>query len=286
MPHLEAGVDGSQELAAVVASRGLDCRAHAVLVDAQHRLLRRLAGDRPVERGAEGVEIGPRPLQAAVAGVLLVRGIARLDDARERAAHLRHGPARRPEVEQHGGAVRAHDDVVGGDVAVQEVGRVHHLERIEQRGDEEIELVLRGRALEAAQPGLQAHALLEAHHHVGGGVGLEHAADANDGGMLEARQRARLLEEVGAPLVEGRLVAFRLRPHAHGGVAVAEFDRVVLLDGHHGAEVEILGLVGDAESAGPDDAHDAIAAVQNGIDGQHQPAVQQSPQSRNHLHGI
>ena len=247
VPHLEAGVDGGQELAAVVPSHGLDRRAHAVLVDAQHRLLRRLAGDGPVERGTEGVEIRPRPLQAAIAGILLVRGIPRLDYAGERAAHFGDSPPGRAEIEQHGRAVGAHDDVVRGDVTVQEVGRVHDLQRIEQRGDEEIELVLRGCALEAAQPALQAHALLEPHHHVGGRVGLEHAADANDGRVLEARQRARLLEEIGAALVEGRLVAFRLRPHAHGGVAVAEIDRVVFLDGNRGAEVEILGFVGDAE---------------------------------------
>ena len=74
-------------------------------------------------------------------------------------------------------------------------------------------------------------------------------------------------------LLECRLVALRLRPHAHPGVAVAEVEGVVLLDGDHGAEAEVLGLVGDAEPAGADHAQDAVAAVQNRIGGQHQTTV-------------
>ena len=152
-------------------------------------------------------------------------------------------------------------------------GRVHHLQRIEQRGDDAVELLLRGRPAEAAEPGLEALPLLEAHHHVGGGVGLEHARDAHDARVLEARQRARLLQEVGAAPVEGLLVALRLRPHAHGAVAVAEVEGVVLLDRDHGAEVDVLGLVGDAEPARAHHAHDAVAAVEDGVDRQLDPAL-------------
>ena len=101
--------------------------------------------------------------------------IAGLDDAGQRAAHLGDRTPRGAEIEQHGRAVGAHDDVVGGDVAMQEVGRVHHLQRVEQGRDDAVQLVLRGRPAEAPEPGLEALPLLEAHHHVGGGVGLEHA---------------------------------------------------------------------------------------------------------------
>ena len=79
-----------------------------------------------------------------------MRRVAGLDDAGERAAHLGHRAARGAEIEQHGRAVGADDDVVGGDVAVQEVGRVHHLQRIEQRVQDGVELLLRRRPAEAA----------------------------------------------------------------------------------------------------------------------------------------
>ena len=84
--------------------------------------------------------------------------------------------------------------------------------------------------------------------------------------MLEARQRARLLQEAGTAPVERCFVAVGLGPHAHRAVSIAELFRVVLLDGDHGAEVHVLGLVGDAEPAGAHHAHDAVVPVQNGID--------------------
>jgi hypothetical protein len=117
-----------------------------------------------------------------------------------------------------------------------------------------------------AQPILEALALLEAHHHVGGGVRLEHARDAHDARVLETRQRAGFLQEVGAAPLERLLVPVGLRHHAHGGVAVAEIEGVVLLDGDLGGEIDVLGLVGDAEAARPHHALDAVAAVEQGID--------------------
>ena len=163
-----------------------------------------------------------------------MRRVAGLDDARHGAGHLGDRPPRGAEVEQHRRAVGAHDDVVGGDVAVQEVLAVHHLQRVEQRGDDRIELLLRRRPAQAAQPILEALALLEAHHHVGGGVRLVHARNPHDARVLEARQRARLLQKAGAAPVERLLVAVGLGLHAHGGVAVTEVVGVVLLDGDFG----------------------------------------------------
>ena len=157
---------------------------------------------------------------------------------------------------------------------MQEIGRVQHLQRIEQRRHDTIELGLRGQAAEAAQPVLEARAPLEAHHHVGGRVGLEHARHAHDRDVLEARQRARLLEEVGLAPVEGLLVTVRSRPHVHGAGALAEIVRVVFLDRDHGAEVDVLGLIGDAEPARAHHAQYAVAAVENHSRGQDLAAVQ------------
>ncbi len=274
MPDLEAGVDGREKASAIAALRGLRRRWHMVFVEAQRGFLGRLAGDGAVERAAERVEVRPGPLQAAVRSVLLLRRIAGFDDAGEGTAPLGNRTPRRSEIEQHRRAVGAHDDVVGGDVAVQEILRVHHLQRIEQRRRDAIELVLRGRPSEALEPSLEVLPLLEAHHHVGGGVGLEHAADAHDARMLEARQRARFQQEVGAAPIERRFMPVRFGPHAHGGVAVAEVEGVVLLDGDEGGEIDVLGLVGNAEATRADHARNAVAAVEHGVCRQNQATVQ------------
>ena len=160
---------------------------------------------------------------------------------------------------------------------MQEIGRVHHLQRVEEGRDDGIELVLRGGAAEASEPGLQALTPLEAHHHVGGRVRLEDARDAHDARMLEAGQRARLLEEVRAAPFERLLVALGLRPHAHARVAVAELVGVVFLEGHRGAQGDVLGLVGDAEPARAHHAHDAVGAVENGILRESKATVQDIP---------
>ena len=83
--------------------------------------------------------------------------------------------------------------------------------------------------------------------------------------MLGCSKRASVRassQEVGAAPVECLLVAVRLGPHAHRSGALAEIVGVVFLDRHHGAEVDVLGLIGDAEPARADHAHDAIAAIE------------------------
>ena len=133
-------VDGIEEIGPVAGLRDLRRRRHVVFAEAQRGFLGRMSGHGAIERAAERVDVGPGPQQAAVGGVLLVRGVAGLDDAGGRAAHLRHRPARGAEIEQHRGAVGANEDVVGGDVAMQEIGRVDQLQRIEQRRREPIQL--------------------------------------------------------------------------------------------------------------------------------------------------
>jgi hypothetical protein len=69
-------------------------------------------------------------------------------------------------------------------------------------------------------------------------------------------------------------VAVGFGTHAHRAVAVAEVEGVVFLDGDHGAEIDVLGLVGDAKSTRADYTQDAVAAVENCIDRQTQAVVQ------------
>ena len=178
-----------------------------------------------------------------------MRRVPGLDDACERSAHFGNCPARRAEVEQHGGAVGAHDDVVGGYIAMQEVLGVHHVQRIEKGGDDAIELLLPGRSAKARQPGFERLARLEIHHHVGGRQRLEYAGNAYDAGMSEACEGLRFLEKARPTPFERLSVPLGLWPHAHRRVAVTEIGRVVFLEGNPGSQLDVFGLVGDAEAA-------------------------------------
>jgi hypothetical protein len=80
--------------------------------------------------------------------------------------------------------------------------------------------------------------------------------------MLELGESARFPDEVGKTPIEGGLVAVGFRPHAHGFVALAEIERKVLFDCNHGAELHILGFIGDPEPARANHADDAIAAIE------------------------
>ena len=132
-------IDGLEEARRVTAlsdlsdvaqgvARGLEDGAAAI-----HRVLRRLAGHRAVERGAEAVDIGPRPLLLALAVVLLERRIAGRDQRRQGAGLGAQGLAGGTEVDQDGRAVLADEDVRGLDVAVDEAALVDLLQPAEDR---------------------------------------------------------------------------------------------------------------------------------------------------------
>src|SRR5215471_8244964 len=156
---------------------------------------------------------------------------------------------------------------------MQEVLGMHHLQRVKQRGDDGIEFLLCRQPAEAIEPGLEAVPMLEAHHHVCGGIGFEYARHSDYARVLEPSEIARFFQEVGATPVESLLVAIGLGLDAHGGVAIAEIKGVVFLDGDSGLEVYVLGLIGNAKPAGADHPHDAIAAIEHRTDWQIYAAV-------------
>ena len=104
--------------------------------------------------------------------------------------------ARRAEVEQDRPAVGQQQDVVGRDVAVEHAGAVQPLERVEDRLDDGAQPRLVGRrAPWPGAPAQQRAAGAVLHRHVGGAVRLPEPVHANQRGMVEGRQQARLVEE-------------------------------------------------------------------------------------------
>src|SRR5262245_1439766 len=98
--------------------------------------------------------------------------------------------------------------------------------------------------------------------------------------MLEASQRARFLEKARPAPFEGLPVALGFGPHAHARVAVAELVGVVLLDGDRDAEIDVPGLVGDAEATGSYHPHDTIGGVEDRICRQSEASVHELPSRR------
>ena len=192
-------VDRSQELLREATFAGLDRGQQGVRMTgdggggACNRIHRAAAGYRHVERRAQRIEIGPRPL-AASAGltrtVLLEGRIARRHQHRQGLSEAADREPCRTEVEQNRGTVFPEEDVVRLDVTVDEAGVVNQLQAVEQwiQGAQDGRFVNHGARLE---PVSQALAADELHHHVGAAVGLEYAEYLDDAGMPKLGQSLR-----------------------------------------------------------------------------------------------
>ena len=169
-------------------------------------------------------------------------------------------PRAAAEVDQHRIAGVADDDVVGRNVAMQEVGFVNCFECVEQRRDDRVEFFLPRRAPQRLQPRLEALTFLEMQHHVGGVVRAENPMHLDDVAVIEPRERLRLVyETIEAPVVvacatvrPGRRLEV-LRPRG-------EIAREILLDADLARQRRLIGEISDAEAARAEDAHDFIIA--------------------------
>ena len=182
---------------------------------------------------------------------------------------LRDLAARGAEIDQHGRAVLADDDVVGRDVAMQEVGTWMSSSASSSGAMMPVELVLARRPPERLEPPLEALALLEMQDHVAGVVGAEVAIDAHDVGMVELAQRLRFLQEaVEAPAI----VARRNRCERGAGIDLAVAGSVVgreiFLDRDEARERRLLGEIGDAETARTEHALDPVVTGEHRARGQ------------------
>ena len=235
------------------------CPRAQQLALAPRRLDWRLACDGAVAQRRKRIDVRPRAL-GALALVLLRRRVAGGRDGR-------HAPGiappqrlpRRAEVQQHRRLVRAaHEDVGGLDVAVQEAGRVHLAQPVRHRQHHPLQLRFRERAV-ALEQRVQRLAILVVHHDVGGVVGLEAVPHPHHVGMLEPRQRPRLVQKPAQAPLEALAVAGRLRVYLRA-VAHRDLVRQVLLHRHLHAQPAVLAQIGDAKSASPKHPHHPVAA--------------------------
>jgi hypothetical protein len=111
-------VDRGQEARAVEAGGDHRERAQAIVGEPVRGGRRLGAGDRRVDHGRQGVQVGPRAARRrGLAAVLLDRGEARLQGRRRRMVHRLDRMRRRREAEQDR-AERRQQDLVGADVLV------------------------------------------------------------------------------------------------------------------------------------------------------------------------
>ena len=176
--------------------------------------------------------------------------------------------ARRAEVDQDRYIVLADDDVVGGDIAVEVVGPVDELQRVKQRADDGIQLLLARRAAKAFQPGLEAQSFLELEHHVGGVVSFEVAVHANDVWVIELRQRFGFFNEPVAPPLEIAGAVGRTRHRFEAVLAGGEIGREILLQRDDPRQRAFFRQISHAEAARAQHALDAVISHENSSDRQ------------------
>ena len=256
--HGKSPVDCGEEFAVIDVTDPVGRGDQRVAHDAIRGRWRAVAGDGAVKGGAKGIEVRPRALHVAFAGILFKRRITVGDDAGHAAAALAEGRAGGPEVEQHRRSVAADEDVVRLDVPVQQVRSVDSLESVEERPQGVGDSVLDQGPL-ALQLRAQAFAFLEGHHHVGGPLGLEEAFDANDVGMiLEGDQAPCLVEEAFEAPGEELPRGLAARRHRQVGATRGDVEGQVLLDCQGFAQHLVGRQIGDAETALAEDALDPV----------------------------
>ena len=217
-----------------------------------------------IERGGQRIDIRPRPLLFTGLGILLVGAVARLDERTHRLRTRDDGFAGRAEIDQHRHAIASDDNVVGRHVAMEVVGLVNELERVEQRLDDGVELGLSRRPTQALQPALEALPFLELQHHVAGAVGAEVVVNPDNVGMVELGQRLGFVDKpIKSPLeIAGAVGRTRRTVNAIG--ASGKVRREVFLDGDRTRQRDLLGQIGHAEPARTKHALDAESAGQDG----------------------
>ena len=271
--QLQRPVDRAQKRRPVRAERTLGGRLVVVAHDAGWAIGRPPPGHRLIQRGAKRVDVGPRALTAPGQRVLLIGAVAGLDQRADGLGQLHHLAARRAKIDQHRHAIIADDDVVGCDVAMQEIVAVDQLERVEQGADYLVEFGLARRAAQPRQPRLEALAFLELQHHVGGIVRPEVAEHPDDVAVIEFRQRLRLFDEtLEAPQIVFPAV-LGLRLHRQRDLAHGEIGGKILLDGNPAVERRFTRQIGDAEPASAQHALDLVIADQLRARGQSQQIV-------------
>ena len=239
---------------------------------------RGLAHQHPVERGTGTEDISPGA-KTAIALVLLQRRIA-LGEHHRDAAMLQSGRFfGRAKVEQDGLAYCRQVDVVRLHIAMHHATLVHVGEAVEQHLHQATRHIHVQRRTHLAEVGIEGHALVVIHHHVGGVVGVEEGSDAHHIGVVEFGDDARLPQE----LIFAGVEAFAVVGGVHGDVEGirhprSHFWRQKLLDGHPLLQINIPAQVGNAKAAGA--AQHFADAV---LPGQHRTVRQKHGRARRRL---
>ena len=235
-----------------------------ILLHPVHRIRRDLACHRVIIGGGQGVHVreGHAP---APAHILLRRGKTVLDHHVQTPALLPGGKARRAEVEKLHAPVRLDDDVVGRDVPVDHAFAVDDLQRVHQRHQQRVCLLLVQGSAQTLQVAAQRLALQILHDEVGGAVFLKGAVDPDNG--LQPHELGQGLR-LGQELLQAEAVVLRLfrggQLHRYRVLAAAhQAGGVVLLDGHAPSGGVVVRDIGDAEAALPQHSAQHISAVEN-----------------------
>ena len=228
-----------------------------------HRLIRHLPRDAAVQRGAESVDIRPRPLDP-LAAVLLLRRVPRLQNHRQTLRVIVRCLPGRAEVQDADLAALGQHDIVRADIAVDDPGFMDVFQRDHSR-HQKIQRLFPVHGAVFVQPVLQGPAVQILHDDICRLVFLEIILDADDAVFLaEFREHHGLAVKLLAVFPE----RLRLFPNAgddvkrHCSIPVDETGHIVFLDRHTCIQDLVPALVGDSETAFSNDPPDLKPAVQ------------------------
>ena len=225
-------------------------------------VVRLQTGDTAVDGGAQRVDVGPRPLMA-FAAVLLLRGKARLEDHRHAGVAAEVQLSGGSEVHQFDGAALQQHDVVRADIPVNDAHLVDLFQRVHDGPHPFKDIV--GRKAGQSQDGAQVMSVQVLHDDIGGVVGFKKVPDRNHARVIcKLRQCPGLAEKFLFSFLDGiHLSLIRdgdLRGKSH--VSAGDPTGVIFLDGYPGIQQQIPANVGNAESTLTQRTPDQISAVQ------------------------
>ena len=220
---------------------------------------RRLAGQGMVKGGSqtEDVRVGSK---TRLRTVLFGRRVLRRQDARVLLGAVALERTRGSEIDKDGSPFRSQHDVVGLDVAMQQVAVMDLRQGRAQRTRHPPDLV-QGQATVPFQPRAQRLPVQIFHHDIGRIVLEERIVDSHDARRVQAKSVPRLLQNALALVLESSPL---LRGNGNGRVPPHRSRREEFLDGHRLPERSVGSSVGDAEAPfAQDPAYGVLALMQS-----------------------
>ena len=189
--------------------------------------------------------------------LLLVRGVARRQDAREIAALAMADIAGSTKIQQHRRTVLADINIVGLDIAMDIARLVNQTQATIDR-QKDVQQRCLGWVRVFSQPLVEVMPGLIVHHQIGGAEFAEVGQHPRHVGVIELHQRARFLQKAAKTVAKEFFALRGERTDGQSVITTGRCRRQVLFDRHQSLQLRLFGQISQAESATPEQADNAV----------------------------